>query len=278
MLLTRAPDPKPMIAPVSRSDRFQRRVSAAPRRSEAAASPPHRAAESTFMPFLRCRKTRVVREDCSRPQDQPSPRRGEGATLPRQQAKEETCSGSPAPSPSPLSPRAPRSLPSSLRPSTDSRPASATCRASRRRRRARSAPENFTGEKGKGGMATEGTGEGRRADLGQGWKISPSVVIKPGQTFTLADIAGPRRDPAHLDDADRHLALLDPAHVLGRRDRRPRSKSRSATSSPRAGAALRPDLLARRLRQPGQRLQLLLGDAVPQGRAHHDGEHRRRRR
>ncbi len=51
-------------------------------------------------------------------------------------------------------------------------------------------PENFTGEKGKGGMATEGTGAECARDLGQGWKISPSVAIEPGQTFTLADIDG----------------------------------------------------------------------------------------
>ena len=52
-------------------------------------------------------------------------------------------------------------------------------------------PENFTGEKGKGGMATTGTGEHHARDLGQGWKISPSVSIAAGQTFELADIAGP---------------------------------------------------------------------------------------
>lgn len=51
-------------------------------------------------------------------------------------------------------------------------------------------PENFTGEKGKGGMATTGTGEAAARDLGQGWKISPSVVIGAGKTFELADIAG----------------------------------------------------------------------------------------
>ena len=50
--------------------------------------------------------------------------------------------------------------------------------------------ENFTGEKGKGGMATEGTGASCARDLGQGWKISPSVVIKAGETFTMADIEG----------------------------------------------------------------------------------------
>ena len=52
-------------------------------------------------------------------------------------------------------------------------------------------PENFTGEKGKGGMATEGTGKQAARDLGVGWKISPSVRIEPGKTFTLANIEGP---------------------------------------------------------------------------------------
>lgn len=52
-------------------------------------------------------------------------------------------------------------------------------------------PENFSGEKGKGGMATEGTGAAAARDLGQGWKISPSVIIKSGSTFTMADIEGP---------------------------------------------------------------------------------------
>lgn len=49
-------------------------------------------------------------------------------------------------------------------------------------------PENFTGEKGKGGMATEGTGASAARDLGQGWKISPSIRIAPGETRVLADI------------------------------------------------------------------------------------------
>jgi hypothetical protein len=52
-------------------------------------------------------------------------------------------------------------------------------------------PENFTGGKGQGGMATEGTGAKAARDLGQGWKLSPSVVIEAGQTFELADIQGP---------------------------------------------------------------------------------------
>jgi hypothetical protein len=52
-------------------------------------------------------------------------------------------------------------------------------------------PENFTGEKGKGGMATEGTGAEAARDLGQGWKISPSVKVGPKKVFTLAEIQGP---------------------------------------------------------------------------------------
>src|SRR5690625_4214707 len=51
-------------------------------------------------------------------------------------------------------------------------------------------PENFTGEKAGGGRATEGTGALPGRDLGRGWKISPSVEIKAGSTFTLADING----------------------------------------------------------------------------------------
>jgi Protein of unknown function (DUF2961) len=51
-------------------------------------------------------------------------------------------------------------------------------------------PENFTGEKGKGGMAITGTGADCARDLGQGWKLSPSIAIQPGETFMLADIQG----------------------------------------------------------------------------------------
>lgn len=51
-------------------------------------------------------------------------------------------------------------------------------------------PENPTGEKGKGGMATEGTGANQARDLGPGWKISPSVKIGAGTTYTLAEITG----------------------------------------------------------------------------------------
>ncbi|MDX2442407.1 MAG: DUF2961 domain-containing protein [Bacteroidales bacterium] len=53
-------------------------------------------------------------------------------------------------------------------------------------------PENFTGEKGKGGMATleEGSAANAARELGQGWKVNPYVHIQPGETFVLAEIEG----------------------------------------------------------------------------------------
>jgi hypothetical protein len=51
-------------------------------------------------------------------------------------------------------------------------------------------PENFAGEKGKAGMATEGTGKNAAQELGQTWKVSPSVRIKAKTTFTVAEING----------------------------------------------------------------------------------------
>lgn len=51
-------------------------------------------------------------------------------------------------------------------------------------------PENLTGEKGRGGMSVDGVAAEQARGLGQGWKVSPFVIIKPGETSTLADIAG----------------------------------------------------------------------------------------
>jgi hypothetical protein len=52
-------------------------------------------------------------------------------------------------------------------------------------------PENFTGEKGQAGMSTDGPARNAARDLGQGWKVSPYVTIKPGDTFLMADVKGP---------------------------------------------------------------------------------------
>ncbi len=51
-------------------------------------------------------------------------------------------------------------------------------------------PENPTGEKGKGGMSVDGPARKAARDLGQGWKISPCVTIKPQETFVMADVKG----------------------------------------------------------------------------------------
>lgn len=51
-------------------------------------------------------------------------------------------------------------------------------------------PENFSGEPGRGGMATEGTGADAARELGQGWKVSPSINIGGHETATLAEIDG----------------------------------------------------------------------------------------
>jgi hypothetical protein len=52
-------------------------------------------------------------------------------------------------------------------------------------------PENFTGEKGHAGIATNGNGKNASRELGQGWKVSPSVTINAKSNFTLAEITGP---------------------------------------------------------------------------------------
>jgi hypothetical protein len=60
-------------------------------------------------------------------------------------------------------------------------------------------PENFSGEKGKAGMADPVDKDKRNVanasnaarDLGQGWKVNPFVIINPGEVFTMAEITGP---------------------------------------------------------------------------------------
>jgi len=60
-------------------------------------------------------------------------------------------------------------------------------------------PENFTGEKGKGGMArledrdkpNQANAWQQARDLGQGWKVNPYIIVEGGQTFTLAEMNGP---------------------------------------------------------------------------------------
>jgi hypothetical protein len=51
-------------------------------------------------------------------------------------------------------------------------------------------PENPTGEKGKGAMAIPDPATSPARKLGRGWKVSPYVIIAPGEVKVLADISG----------------------------------------------------------------------------------------
>ncbi|TQM33611.1 glycoside hydrolase family 172 protein [Nocardia bhagyanarayanae] len=51
--------------------------------------------------------------------------------------------------------------------------------------------ENPTGAPGMGARATDGTGAHAARDLGVGWKVSPSILLDPGDTAILADVTGP---------------------------------------------------------------------------------------
>jgi hypothetical protein len=51
-------------------------------------------------------------------------------------------------------------------------------------------PENFSGEKGQGGMAVEGGASYSARELGRGWKVNPFIKIAPGETRVIAEIEG----------------------------------------------------------------------------------------
>lgn len=51
--------------------------------------------------------------------------------------------------------------------------------------------ENYKGEKGKGGMATEGAMGFASKHIGPGWKVSPCVNLSAKELFTVAEIDGP---------------------------------------------------------------------------------------
>src|ERR1700722_10672968 len=52
-------------------------------------------------------------------------------------------------------------------------------------------PENFTGEKGAGGMSTDGPAAQMARGLGPGWSGSRFVIIAPGEERVLASIEVP---------------------------------------------------------------------------------------
>ncbi len=71
---------------------------------------------------------------------------------------------------------------------------------------------------GEGRMATEGTGKNASRDLGQGWKVSPSVRIEAKKVFTLAEITGPGAIQHIWMTPTGGIQILHPPVLLGRRD------------------------------------------------------------
>ena len=66
-------------------------------------------------------------------------------------------------------------------------------------------PENLTGEKGKGGMAIEGSASYAARELGQGWKVNPYLIVQPGEKIVLADVIG--------QGAIKHIWITDSARA-----------------------------------------------------------------
>jgi Protein of unknown function (DUF2961) len=61
-------------------------------------------------------------------------------------------------------------------------------------------PENYTGAKGRGGMADPKLDSAKRnvanawwssSDLGKGWKVNPFIIVEAGETITIGEIDGP---------------------------------------------------------------------------------------
>ena len=64
-------------------------------------------------------------------------------------------------------------------------------------------PENLTGEKGKGGMAIEGSASYASRELGQGWKVNPYLTVESGKTLVLANV--------NCQGAIKHIWITDDA-------------------------------------------------------------------
>ena len=133
-------------------------------------------------------------------------------------------------------------------------------------------PENFTGEKGKGGMAADGPAARRpaiSARAGRSRPMSSSSPARPSRSPTSTGQGAIQQIWMTL--ARGRLAPLDPAHLLGRPGAADRGMPGRRFLRLRLGG-VRAGLVAGGLRQSRPRLQLLLGDAVPQARALHAGE------
>ncbi len=132
-------------------------------------------------------------------------------------------------------------------------------------------PENFTGAKGQGGMAIPTGGAAR--ELGQGWKISPCLTIQPGQTFEMADIEGPGaiQQIWMTPTGNWRFSIL---RIYWDGQEQPAVECPVGDFFADGLGQVRPGERPAGVRQPGQRLQLLLGDALPQALPHDLHQHR----
>lgn len=146
-------------------------------------------------------------------------------------------------------------------------------------------PENFTGEKGKGGMADPVRDKDQRnvanahhaaKDLGKGWKVNPFIIVKPGETITIAEIEGPGaiQQIWMTPTGNWRFSIL---RMYWDDEKEPSVECPVGDFFCSAYNEYAQALLTGRLRESGQRLQLLLEDAFPQESPYHAGEHQHRR-
>ena len=122
-------------------------------------------------------------------------------------------------------------------------------------------PENLTGEKGKGGMATQGTASHEASLLGQGWKVNPFIIIDPGKTFTLAEING-QGAMEHIWMTPTGNWRLSILRMYWDDEKEPSVEVPVGDFFAMGWGKYAPAHFAGGMRQPGQRFQFLLADAV----------------
>ncbi len=136
-------------------------------------------------------------------------------------------------------------------------------------------PRELQRRKGPGGHGHRGHRRLRGPRPGPGWKVSPSIKIAPGEVRTLADIEGAGAiQQIWMTPTGRWRNSILRIYWDGAGAARRRVPGRRLLRL--RLAEIQPGLLAGRVREPRQRLQLLLGDALPQERAHHHDQHGRR--
>ena len=140
---------------------------------------------------------------------------------------------------------------------------SATSTASPKPSRGRSARRTSPAKRARPAWPPKAPARARRASWARAGRSRPRSASRPGRTFTLAEIDGPGCIQQIWMTPTGNWRALDPPLLLGRRDRAVGRVPGGRFLRLRLGQVL-PDQLAAGVRQSGQRLQLLLADALPQ--------------